>query len=250
MICLKLFCFERSLFLVKRFGHFQWRFQYIFYFWKNLFAKRIKLQPEPKVPPVVEAPRKTAQVKKTVNQNESKVPPPVQSKTPGPQLPPKPTSKQLPQPQDLPVQGPMPASASAAAPANKAATAPVVKVPYAILNDKRDFITIQGTLEKKLNELISKNEFNRFQVMSGPSTGSSTSIKLARLERAYQAQREKIERQLEYVRLSLHIDQIRRQLLYNNGANMPPTALASLEEAQMRLADMHAYMKVRTKFRH
>lgn len=105
-----------------------------------------------------------------------------------------------PQPQPQPVQQPQ-----------------MLKLPYPVLNDKRDKTTIYRTLETKLNEVIKKENMNRSnidglmrQLKVAPSLVARASLqtqldKHKQLDLNYESQREKLIKQIEYIRLSLNL---------------------------------------------
>lgn len=105
-----------------------------------------------------------------------------------------------PQPQPGPVQQPQ-----------------ILKLPYPVLNDKRDKATIYRTLETKLNEVMKKQNINRANIEGlmrqskmAPSLVARASLqtqldKLRQLDANYDSQRDKLIKQLDYIRLSLNL---------------------------------------------
>ena len=105
-----------------------------------------------------------------------------------------------PQPQPGPVQQPQ-----------------ILKLPYPVLNDKRDKATIYRTLETKLNEVMKKQNINRANIESlmrqskmAPSLVARASLqtqldKLRQTDASYDSQRDKLIKQLDYIRLSLNL---------------------------------------------
>ena len=131
----------------------------------------------------------------------------------------------------------------------KTAVAPktIIKLPFPVLNDTRDMKTILGTLETKHIELINKIEQNRFSL--GEKQASYQKIeKLKQLEKAYESQLEKINIQLDYVRLALNLEALRER-----NVNQPPHMMMMnsqqmiIDQMANRLNEMYNMMKVENK---
>ena len=123
----------------------------------------------------------------------------------------------------------------------------VIKLPFPVLNDTRDMKTILSTLETKHVELINKIEQNRFSL--GDKQASYQKIeKLKQLEKAYESQLEKINIQLDYVRLALNLEALRER-----NANQPPQMMMMnsqqiiIDQMANRLNEMYNMMKVENK---
>jgi hypothetical protein len=107
----------------------------------------------------------------------------------------------------------------------------VIKLPYPVLNDKRDMKTILGTLETKHRELMKKRHQNQMSQeetishlmhlkrmnQSAASASSDANIiqkqqrnleKYKQMEATYEAQRVKLEKQLDYVQLAIKLENI------------------------------------------
>lgn len=91
---------------------------------------------------------------------------------------------------------------------------PVIKLPFPVLNDRRDKATIYRTLETKLNELMRKKGAN-IANMDGlerllKTTNDRRAIlsqldKIKQLDANYSSQQDKLIKQLEYIKLSIQI---------------------------------------------
>ena len=127
------------------------------------------------------------------------------------------------------------------------------------MNDKREKTTILGTLETKLNELIKKIQTNRKnldnineQIRSTPQISSNAQTlekhyrnmdKLKQLDQLYESQHDKLQKQIEYIRLSLHIESL---------TNRPNPALVMqdmpyIQSLSNQLNEMYLYMKNENK---
>ena len=102
-----------------------------------------------------------------------------------------------------------------------------LKLPYPVLNDKRDMQTILSTLETKRREFMGKRDANRRNmdkvheamvsaVQSGkPMTAAAEARQRADIDKmrqvaeAYEAQLDKLAKQIEYVKLTLSLDALR-----------------------------------------
>jgi len=115
-----------------------------------------------------------------------------------------------------------------------------IKLPYPVLNDKRDMKTILVTLETKLNELKIKTDTNKQNISallnSSMNEINKTNIdKLRQLEQTYESQMDKLLRQIDYIKLSLHLETIRSRNLLGDAALI--SSIAS------RLNEMYMFMK-------
>ena len=75
----------------------------------------------------------------------------------------------------------------------------VIKLPYPVLNDKRDMNTILLTLETKFQELMKKIS-NNLQMKKQHQQNKQQLEKLNQLEKTYESQREKLIKQIDYIR--------------------------------------------------
>ena len=132
-------------------------------------------------------------------------------------------------------------------PAPAPATKTVIKLPFPVLNDTRDMKIILGTLETKQVELINKIEQNRFSL--GDKQASYQKLeKLKQLEKAYESQLEKINIQLDYLRLALNLEALRER-----NVNQPPHMMMMsnqqimIDQMANRLNEMYNMMKAENK---
>jgi hypothetical protein len=115
-----------------------------------------------------------------------------------------------------------------------------IKLPYPVLNDKRDMKTVLITLETKFNELKIKTDTNKRNIStllnSSMNEINKTNLdKLRQLEQTYESQMDKLLRQIDYIKLSLHLETIRGRNLLSDGAIISSIAA--------RLNEMYMFMK-------
>ena len=125
-----------------------------------------------------------------------------------------------------------------------------IKLPFPVLHDLRDMSTIYGTLETKRIELIKKIEqnihnLNIIRKEKNSEKWSDRIEKLKQFELIYDLQRDKIEKQLEYVKLSMNLENI-RSISTNNPSIMMQNKLA-IDQMTSQLNDMYTFMKQENK---
>ena len=141
-------------------------------------------------------------------------------------MPPKPTVVQLPQQQQQ----------------------TALKLPFPVLNDKRDHKTVLNTLETKYNELRQKRDVNKKSIDSVQVFTSDKSLmeknqakldKLKQLDKAIGMQQDKLSKQIDYLKLYLNVDALRARNLMGD-AEMIARMTHTLNE-------MYNYMKNENK---
>jgi hypothetical protein len=143
---------------------------------------------------------------------------------------------------------------------SQALSSPVLKLPYPVLNDKRNMSVVHSTLESKLNELCQKIKANNRNVeaalvelensqehlnLATSNKNQKVLEKLRQLESAYQMQKEKLEMQLDYVRLSLNADALRTRISTNPALMI--TDGPALAQIELNLNTIYAYMREENK---
>lgn len=116
----------------------------------------------------------------------------------------------------------------------------VLKVPYPVLNDKRDMKIILSTLEKKMKELGQKKDINN-RNLSHMDKNSVNYSKLLQLNQAMENQREKLSKQIEYLNLSLSLEAI------NKKPNQDPMTRQKAAKLTIKINDLFNYMKNENK---
>ncbi|CAF0726541.1 unnamed protein product [Brachionus calyciflorus] len=126
------------------------------------------------------------------------------------------------------------------APEPKKTTSTSIKVPYPVLNDKRDMKIILVTLEKKLKEILHKKDIN-LKSMSQTDKNSPNYSKLSQLETALDSQKDKLNKQIEYLKLSLSLQAI------NKKPNQDPMLRQKAANLTNKINDLFNYMKNENK---
>lgn len=128
-----------------------------------------------------------------------------------------------------------------------------IRLPFPVLNDKRDMKTILGTLESKLSELMLKRDANKKNIdllnkTLGTCAKSNPNYekhernleKLSHLNHALDSQRDKLIKQIDYIRLSLNLESLRSR---GNMLNDAPL----ISKMAQQLNEMYNYMKNENK---
>lgn len=114
-----------------------------------------------------------------------------------------------------------------------------IKLPYPVINDKRDLNTILATLDSKSIEILKKREQNQMMLDKAIREGGPAMRieKLRQLDQAYDSQQDKLNKQIDYVKLSLNLEALRANvhLMMANGP--------LIEKLSLQLTEMHNYMK-------
>ena len=118
--------------------------------------------------------------------------------------------------------------------------APVLKIPYPVLNDKRDMKIILSTLEKKMKELGQKKDLNQ-RNLNQIDKNSANYSKLQQIDQAMENQREKLSKQIEYLKLSLNLESI------NKKPNQDPLTRQKAAKLTTKINDLFNYMKNENK---
>lgn len=119
--------------------------------------------------------------------------------------------------------------------AKQASKSAPIKLPFPVLNDTRDMKTILGTLETKQVELINKIKLNR----------STQNEKLK--QQLYESQLEKINIQLDYVRLALNLESLREHNMSQPMMMMNSQQQILIDQMSARLNEMYNKMKMENK---
>ena len=119
-----------------------------------------------------------------------------------------------------------------------------IKLPFPVLNDTRDKKTILGTLETKRVELLKKIDSNRF-FLNDSQINYQRSEQLKQLEQLYESQLDKINIQLDYIKLTLNLESMREQ-----NANRPMMMINNqhiIDQMSARLNELYNMMKAENK---
>jgi len=124
----------------------------------------------------------------------------------------------------------------------------VLKLPFPVLNDKRDFQTILKTLETKYSELQNKKEANRKSIDSFSSFTSDKKLlekneqmvdKLKQLDKSISLLIQRLVKQMDYLKLSLNLESIKKRNLMSDSE--------TISRMSHTLGEMFNYMKNENK---
>lgn len=120
-----------------------------------------------------------------------------------------------------------------------------IKLPFPVLNDTRNMEEILSMLETKRSGLMKKHDQNiqtlKMLTKKGAEKLDDKVDKLKKLDQVYESQRDKIEKQLDYIRLSLNLNSIRRRT--DNNPALIIQNKHSIDQMTAQLNDMYNYMK-------
>ena len=117
---------------------------------------------------------------------------------------------------------------------------PQLKIPYPVLNDKREMSVIVKILEDKRSNMSKVHE-DAANSLSNPNLETNVREKLRVLQSTINLQLSRLDRQIEYVHMNIEINQLKAQKILNEKEKR------RLEESIKEMNTTHSFMKDENK---